>query len=824
MTMKPATQPVPAADLGPPPTLVTRDPVCGMQVAADSLLRKTHEGRVYLFCHPTCRTRFESDPRRYLEASAGTPHAMTAPAAPRFGHRAIALPMAVSAAPAAQPLLPSERPRQAPRGRVWVCPMDPEVRATAPADCPKCGMALEPEVPTLSIDGAEPADRELRDMTRRLGVATTLSLPLVGLSMGSMLAPTLGGLLPAHLRGAIEWLLATPVVLWAGWPFFVRAWRSLLQRSPNMFTLIGLGVGVAYGFSVVALLAPQLFPAAFHGGHAGGVGLYFESAALIVTLVLLGQVLELRARARTGAALRALLELAPRTALRLDDAGQEHEVALAEVVVGDRLRVRPGEKVPVDGRVLAGTSSVDESLISGEALPVHKAQGDTLVGGTLNGSGTLVLRAERVGADTLLAQMVALVAQAQRSRAPAQSLADAVAAWFVPGVVLVALATFVAWLLFGPQPRLAHALVSAISVLVIACPCALGLATPMSIMVAMGRAASLGVLFRNAEALERLAEADTLAFDKTGTLTLGKPRLTRLRPTADVDEARLLTLAAAVERASEHPLARAILLEAQARGLALPGATDFASHAGQGVEAQVGGQRVRLGQVSFVSAGSAPPHALLAEAEVLQGEGHGIAFVAVEGRVIGFIGVEDALRPEAALVLEALHAEGLRLIVLSGDRRGTVASVAGRLGLAEWQAELRPQDKVAAVRALQQAGHKVVMAGDGVNDAAALAAADVGVAMGTGTDVAIQSAGVTLVKGDLRALLRARHLSRATRANIRQNLLFAFGYNALGIPLAAGVLYPLSGLLLSPMVAAAAMSFSSVSVIANALRLRRAAG
>jgi Cu+-exporting ATPase len=814
VTDAPDIPPARPAGAEPSATLVTRDPVCGMQVAPDSPLRATHAGHTYLFCHPGCRTRFDSDPQRYLATPHGASHAMTAPPFPaRPGRRVIALPMTTA---------PRPTPTGAPVTSWWVCPMDPEVRATAPGDCPKCGMALEPELPSAANAGPEPRSEEERDMTRRLLVAAAFSLPLVALAMGPMLAPTVGHPLPARLRGLAELALATPVVLWAGWPFFARAARSLRQRSPNMFTLIGLGVGVSYTFSLIAVLAPQFFPAAFHASH-GGVGTYFEAAAVIVTLVLVGQVLELRARARTGAALRALLDLAPRTALRLDEADQEHEVALAQVMVGDRLRVRPGEKVPVDGRVLSGASSVDESLVSGEALPVAKTVGDALVGGTLNGAGTLVLRAERVGAETLLAQMVALVAQAQRSRAPVQRLVDAVAAWFVPSVVLAALLTFALWALLGPQPRLAHALVNAIAVLIIACPCALGLATPMSIMVAMGRGAGLGVLFRDAEALEHLATAETLAFDKTGTLTRGRPVLARLRPVDGLDETRLLALAAAVERASEHPLAHAILTAARERGLALAAATSFTSVAGQGVEAHVDGQRVRLGHEDFVTEGAPLPSALAHEAAAARDEGHGVAFVAVDGQVAGFVTVADELRPEAADVLAALRAEGLRLVVLSGDRRGTVASVARRLGLETWQAELSPQDKVTAVRALQQGGRRVAMAGDGVNDAAALATADIGVAMGTGTDVAKQSAGVTLVKGDLRALLRARRLSRATRANIRQNLLFAFGYNALGVPLAAGVLYPLWGLLLNPMVAAAAMSFSSVSVIANALRLRRAA-
>ncbi len=698
----------------------------------------------------------------------------------------------------------------------WTCPMHPEIVRDAPGSCPICGMALEPR----TVTAEEPENPELRDMTRRFRVGLALSVPLVALAMGRHLVP---GRLPSALVGPagswLELLLATPVVLWGGWPFFVRGFLSVVHKSLNMFTLIGLGTGVAYLYSLVATVAPGIFPASFRGA-GGEVGVYFEAAAVIVTLVLLGQVLELRARSRTGAAIRALLGLAPKTARRLEADGREVDVPLDQVRPGDRLRVRPGEKVPVDGTVVEGSSSVDESMVSGEPIPVEKTAGDRVIGATVNGTGGLVMEAERVGADTLLAQIVQMVAAAQRSRAPIQRLADVVAAWFVPAVVSIAALTFVVWAVWGPPPALAFALVNAVAVLIIACPCALGLATPMSIMVAAGRGATSGVLFKNAEAIEVLRQVDTLVVDKTGTLTRGRPELVSVVAGPGLAEEELLRLAAGLERGSEHPLAAALVAGAERRGVALPASEEFASLTGKGVTGRVGGRRVALGNRALLDELGVDPGALAGRAEALRGAGQTVMFVVLDGAAAGLLGVADPVKETTPEAIAALHREGLRIVMLTGDSRTTAEAVAARLGIDEVLAEVLPDQKAEAVQRLQGEGRVVAMAGDGINDAPALARAEVGIAMGTGTDVAMESAGVTLVKGDLRAIVRARRLSRATMRNIRQNLFFAFVYNALGVPVAAGMLYPFFGILLSPMIAAAAMSFSSVSVVGNALRLR----
>ena len=778
---------------------MARDPVCGMTVdPATARFRAEHGGETFYFCSAGCEAKFRADPERY----AG-PHA---PAA--HGHQ-----------PASPPPAP---PPAAAAGTEWTCPMHPEVVRDRPGFCPICGMGLEPRVATGAA--GEEENPELRDMTRRFWVSAVLTLPLVVLAMGMMLpgAP-FARLLPHRALGWLELLLATPVVLWGGWPFFVRGWYSLVHRALNMFTLIALGVGVAYLYSLAARLAPGLFPAAFRDEH-GQVGAYFEAAAVIVTLVLLGQVLELRARSRTGAAIKALLGLAPKTARRLRPDGGEEDVPLDEVQVGDRLRVRPGEKVPVDGVVEEGASAVDESMVTGEPIPVEKNLGDRVVGGTVNGTGALVVRAERVGAETLLAQIVRMVGEAQRSRAPIQRLADQVSGWFVPAVVLAAVVTFAVWALVGPEPRLAYAVVNAVAVLIIACPCALGLATPVSIMVATGKGATAGVLFRDAEAIEVLRQVDTLVVDKTGTLTLGKPRLVTVEPAEGFDERELLRLAAGLERGSEHPLAAAIVAGAEERRVEPGRAEEFQSATGKGVRGKVEGRQVALGNRALMDELGVELGALAdlpARAEALRRDGQTVVFVAVDGRPAGLLGVADPIKEGTEEALRALREQGLRLVMVTGDSKTTAEAVARRLGIQEVIAEVLPAAKVEVVKRLQGEGRNVAMAGDGVNDAPALAQAEVGIAMGTGTDVAMESAGVTLVKGDLRGILRARRLSEATMRNIRQNLFFAFVYNALGVPIAAGVLYPFTGLLLSPMIAAAAMSFSSLSVLGNALRLRR---
>jgi len=702
---------------------------------------------------------------------------------------------------------------------VYICPMHPEVRQEGPGSCPKCGMALEPE--RVSIDEGE--DPELIDMRRRFQGSAALSLPVLVIAMGGMLpglGPAIERLLPGTLSQWAELVLASPVVLWGGWPLIVRGAQSLRGLNLNMFTLIGLGVSVAYLYSVVATIAPSIFPPGFRG-PGGEVGVYFEAAAVITTLVLLGQLLELKARQQTSGALRALLELAPPTAHRLTDDGGEAEVPLEEVGEGDRLRVRPGEKVPVDGEILEGRSSIDESMITGEPMPVEKGTGDAVTGGTVNQTGGFVMRAKRVGEDTLLSQIVQMVADAQRSRAPIQRIADTVAGYFVPAVVAIAAVTFAVWGIAGPEPALAYAVLNAVAVLIIACPCALGLATPMSIMVGTGKGAQAGVLIKTAEALERFETVDTIVVDKTGTLTEGKPKLVHIEPAEAVVEQELLRRVAALEGASEHPLAAAIVAAAEERGLEPAKASDFESVTGEGIKGRVDGEEVAVGNFRFIGRFGAIPDALNDVAEQRRKEGETVVFAAIGGRPAGLLAVADPIKATTREALDLLHDAGIRVVMLTGDSETTARAIAGRLGIDEVEAEVAPADKQAVVRRLQAEGRRVAMAGDGINDAPALAAADIGIAMGTGTDVAMESAGVTLVKGDLRGIARAMRLSRAVMRNIRQNLVFAFGYNALGVPIAAGVLWPIFGLLLNPMIAAAAMSASSVSVIGNALRLRR---
>ena len=763
-----------------PEDLLAKDPVCGMSVdpATAGGGQFEHDGKTYYFCAAGCRTKFAADPLRYLG------------------------PAPVAAAPM-------------PAGTIYTCPMDPEVRQEGPGICPICGMALEPEQPSAEVA----PNAELIDMKRRLGLALALTIPLVVLDMGAHFYRP--DWLSPQLSNWIEFALATPVALGVGWPFFARAWASLRTRNLNMFTLIATGVGVAWTYSVVATLAPGLFPEGM--GHHAGPPVYFEAAAVITLLVIVGQVLELSAREKTGDAIRALLDLAPKRALRVGADGHDHEVALAEVAVGDRLRVRPGEKIPVDGEVTDGASAVDESMMTGESMPAMKSVGSKLIGGTVNGSGGLVMRAEKVGRDTALARMVDLVAKAQRSRAPAQRLADRVSGWFVPLVGAVAALAFVAWMTFGPEPRLAYALVAAVSVLIIACPCALGLATPMAIMVGVGAGARAGVLIRDAEALERFEAVDTLVIDKTGTLTEGKPRLTAIDPSPGFSADDALRLAASLERSSEHPIAAAIVAAARRKRLKLAEPSEFHAYAGGGVAGVVEGCAVAVGSGVFVAERGADALPLAARSEALRREGATVVFVALDGVSAALIAVSDPIKPGAAETLAELRRTGLSVVMLTGDNRFTAAAVAAKLGLQIFEAEVRPEGKADVIARLKAEGKIVAMAGDGVNDAPALAAANVGVAMGTGTDAAIESAGITLLKGDLRGLVRARKLSVATMRNVRQNLAFAFLYNAAGVPIAAGVLYPAYGILLSPIVAAAAMSLSSVSVIVNALRLRRIA-
>ena len=752
------------------------DPVCGMKVDPQKTPHHAeYEGRAYHFCGAGCRTRFVADPRRYL-------------------------------APAPRPAEPEGA------GAVYTCPMHPDVRQTGPGACPICGMALEPVAIALDA-GPNP---ELADMSRRLWIGLALTAPVFVLEMGGH---ALGhALIAPRLSSWIQLVLSTPVVLWAGWPFFERGWASLRTRNLNMFTLIAMGVAVAYAYSLVAVFAPGLFPPAFRG-HDGAVSVYFEAAAVITVLVLLGQVLELSARERTSGAIKALLSLAPKTARRIRDDGSDEEVTLDLIGVGDRLRVRPGEKVPVDGEVLEGRASVDESLVTGESMPVAKGPGAKAVAGSINRTGSFVMRAEKVGADTLLARIVQMVAEAQRSRAPIQRMADKVSAWFVPAVIAAALLAFAGWAGFGPEPRLAYALVAAVSVLIIACPCALGLATPMSIMVGMGRGAQAGVLIKNAEALERFEKIDTLILDKTGTLTEGRPAVTAIVPAEGFDEAELLRLAASLERGSEHPLADAILRAAKDRGLTLSEVSAFDSPVGLGVLGVVDGRRMVLGGAPLMAEQKVDLGRLRDQAERLRAGGATAVFAAVDGRLAGVLAIADPIRASAPEAVRVLKAEGVRLVMLTGDNRTTAEAVARQLGIEDVEAEVLPQDKAAVVQRLRTEGRAVAMAGDGVNDAPALAAADIGVAMGAGADVAIESAGVTLLRSDLEGIVRARRLSQAVMRNIRQNLAFAFAYNLAGVPIAAGVLYPAFGLLLSPQLAAAAMALSSVSVISNALRL-----
>jgi Cu+-exporting ATPase len=758
-----------------------RDLVCGMRVALDSPHVATHAGRTYRFCNPRYVERFRAEPERWLA--------------------------------------PQAAPHAAPAGVSYTCPMHPEIVQDGPGACPICGMALEPLAPTLD----DAPNAELVDMRRRLVVSAALTLPLLAFAMAEMVpGRSLHDVVASRALAWLQLAFAAPVVLWGGAPFFARGLASLRTRRLNMFTLIALGTGAAFAVSLAATLAPELFPASFRT-HDGGAPVYYEAAAAIVTLVLLGQVLELRARHQTGTAIRALLALAPRSARRIRDDGSEEDVPLEQVQVGDRLRVRPGEQVPVDGVVLEGRSSVDESLLTGESLPVEKLPGDRVIGATLNQSGSFVLCAEHVGATSLLAQIVALVAEAQRSRAPSQRIADAVAAWFVPGVVAVALATAVLWAWLGPEPRLAHALLNAVAVLVIACPCALGLATPMSILVATGKGTSAGVLFRDAAALERLSSVDTLAVDKTGTLTEGRPRIVAVFAVPEIGGTELLRVAAGLERASEHPLAGAIVAGARERGIALDAAGEFESRTGLGVVGTVGVRRVAIGNRALLEAEGVAADPFAAQAEALRESGATVLFVAIDRRAAGVIGVADPIKPTTPDAIRRLRREGLRIVVLTGDQETTARAVARQLEVDEVHAGLLPGRKAEIVAELQAQRHVVAMAGDGINDAPALARADVGIAMGTGADVAMKSAPVTLVRGDLRAIARAHRLSSATVANIRQNLFFAFVYNLLGVPIAAGSLYPAFGILLSPMIAAAAMSLSSVSVIANALRLRRLA-
>ena len=765
------------------------DPVCGMQVTWDSEHTHTHEGTEYRFCSASCKEKFARDPDSYLAAPTPDP--------------------ASGQARGGQPA-ESGSPVQ------YTCPMHPEILQDHPGSCPKCGMALEPRTVSMEEDTSE-----LDDMTRRLWVSALLSLPVFISAMAAEFWPdAIAEIIRPRYRQLFELVLATPVVLWGGWPFFVRGWQSVVTWNLNMFTLIGLGVGVAWTYSMVGTLLPGIFPDTVRN-EMGVIPVYFEAAAVITALVLLGQVLELRARSSTNAAIKALLGLAPKTARIVHDDGSEEDIPLEHVKVGDLLRVRPGEKIPVDGTVEKGESNVDESMVTGEPVPVAKAAGERLIGATINGTGSLLMRAERVGADTLLAQIVHMVAEAQRSRAPVQKLVDRVASYFVPAVVVIAVLTFFAWWLWGPQPALAFAVINSVAVLIIACPCALGLATPMSIMVGTGKGAMMGVLIKNAEALEVLRKVDTLVVDKTGTLTEGRPALASVVAADGFEEDEILRLAASLERSSEHPLAEAIVRGAEDRGVTLVRSEEFDSITGKGVTGTVDGRSVALGNQKLFEALSIEASDLFARAEKGRADGQTVMLVAIDGRGAGLIGVADPIKETSSEAIGDLHNEGVQVVMLTGDSRTTAEVVAGKLGIDRVEAEVLPDQKAAIVKQLQDEGRMVAMAGDGINDAPALAQSHVGIAMGTGTDVAMESAGVTLVKGDLRGIVRARRLSRATMRNIRQNLFFAFIYNSLGVPIAAGVLYPVFGMLLSPMIAAAAMSFSSVSVIANALRLRR---
>ncbi|MGC1973630.1 MAG: heavy metal translocating P-type ATPase [Pseudolabrys sp.] len=753
------------------------DPVCSMTVDPHTAKhRADYHGHPYYFCSAGCRTKFVNGPQKYLDA---------------------------------------REPEPVVEDTVYTCPMHSQIRQVGPGSCPICGMALEPELAGSDI-GPNP---ELIDMSRRFWIGIALTVPIFVLEMGSHIAGAHSWVDP-NLSNYVQFAFATPVVLWAGWPFFVRGWQSLVTRNLNMFTLIAMGTGVAYAYSLIATFAPGLFPQAFRGGHGGAPATYFEAASVITVLVLMGQVLELRAREATSGAIRALLGLAPKTARRVKDDDSDEDVSLDEIHAGDRLRVRPGDKVPVDGVIIEGRSAIDESMITGESMPVTRQKDSRVIGGTINKSGSFIMRADKVGRETLLSQIVQMVASAQRSRAPIQRLADQVSAWFVPAVIAAAIAAFGAWAMFGPEPRFSYALVAAVSVLIIACPCALGLATPMSIMVGVGRGAQAGVLIKNAEALERMEKIDTLVIDKTGTLTEGRPKVASVLPAPGFDEAQVLKLAASVERGSEHPLAAAIVAAAAERKLELATASDFDSPAGKGVTGTVEGKKIALGNARFLSELNIDTSAVREEAERLRSDGATAVFLAVDGKTAGVIAVADPIKQNTPEALRALAADGIRVVMLTGDNRTTAQAAARHLGIAEVEAEVLPGQKSAVVEKLRREGRVVAMAGDGVNDAPALAAAEVGIAMGTGSDVAIESAGITLLKGDLTGIVKARALSAAVMRNIRQNLFFAFLYNALGVPVAAGVLYPALGLLLSPIVSAAAMALSSVSVIGNALRLR----
>ncbi|MBK9259388.1 MAG: heavy metal translocating P-type ATPase [Polyangiaceae bacterium] len=797
-------EPHPQKELAPsaapsPAVAKVKDPVCGMMVTPGAAKGGSHEheGATYWFCNPRCRDKFAAEPQEWLAPSPPPLHAVERGSGGE----------ASSPSPLVERGLGGE-------AVVYVCPMDPEVRESKPGPCPICGMALEPEA-VMTVE--EPPNPELVDMTRRFWVSAALSLPLLVFAMGPMIPGW-----PVHAWPPQKWIelaLATVVVAWGGFPFFERGARSIVTRRFNMFTLIAIGTGAAYVFSVVAVLAPGLFPPSMRG-HGGSVPVYFEASAVIITLVLLGQVLELRARRQTSGAIRALLGLAPRSARRVRDDGTDEDVPIEKVAVGDRLRVRPGERVPVDGVVIEGSSVVDESMITGEPIPVEKRAGDPVTGATVNGTGSFVMRADRVGQGTLLAQIVRMVSEAQRTRAPIQRLADVVSGWFVPAVILVSIATFIVWMLVGPEPRLAFALANAVAVLIIACPCALGLATPMSIMVSTGRGARAGVLVKNAEALEVLERVDTLVVDKTGTLTEGKPKVVSVASLDDHDEAFVLRIASSLERGSEHPLAAAILEAAKSRSIALADVADFRVVAGHGLTGRIDGEPTALGSKRFMNELGIDTGHVESRAEALRTKGQTVVFIARAGRVIGLVGIADPIKPSAIEALAELRVEGIDIVMLTGDSRTTAMAVAADLGIDKVEAEVLPEQKSAAVERLSKSGKVVAMAGDGINDAPALAKAAVGLAMGTGTDVAMQSAGITLVKGDLRGIVRARRLGRATMRNIRQNLFFAFVYNGIGVPLAAGLLYPFFGILLSPMFASAAMSLSSVSVIANSLRLR----
>jgi Cu+-exporting ATPase len=812
------------------------DPICGMEVEPSTAAAShVHNGQTYFFCSHHCLAKFKQDPEKFLKSTGAGhaahgqehAHAHAAPQIPKADKandgtyicpmdsdvresKPGACPKCGMALEPAAPSAPSLKTE-------YVCPMHPEIVRPEPGFCPICGMALEPRTVTLE----EEVNPELVDMTRRFWISLVLATPIFFLAMSDMIpGQPLQRIASPQLLNWLQLGLATPVVLWGGWPFFQRGWASIINRSLNMFTLIAIGVGTAYIYSVVATLFPHLFPQSFRG-HNGEVGVYFDAAAVITTLVLLGQVLELRARSKTSRAIKALLGLAPRTARLIRDDGTEVDVPLEQVKPGDRLRVRPGEKIPVDGIVLEGTTSVDESMITGEPIPVEKTKGSKVTGGTVNGTGSFIMRAERVGSDTLLAQIVRMVAEAQRSRAPIQKLADVVAGYFVPAVVLVAVLTFIIWALFGPEPTMAYALVNAVAVLIIACPCALGLATPMSIMVGTGRGATAGVLIKNAEALEVLEKIDTLVVDKTGTLTEGKPRLISVIPVRGQDEVELLLLAASLERGSEHPLAEAIVKGAEERGVKLAETREFRSITGKGVVGSADGKNVALGNAKLLEELNIKAGELWGQSEELRKEGQTVMYVVVDGAIAGLLGVADPVKQSTPEAIELLHEDGIKIVMLTGDNRTTAEAVAKRLGIDQIQAEVLPEQKVEVVKRLQAEGRMVAMAGDGVNDAPALAQAHVGIAMGTGTDVAMESAGVTLVKGDLRGIAKARRLSRGTMRNIRENLFFAFIYNVLGIPIAAGALYPFSGMLLSPVIASVAMTFSSVSVISNALRLNK---